>query len=162
MCFIFSPYLLRVLGYISLVRSSLEYCGSIWDTTIKDEADRLEMIQRRAARWSRGALGVISVTTLLRDLNWQALAARRCIQRLTLFYKILNERINIPPESVNITRSSSRTRKKHRDILNRVCGRDKHSPYWKGTICKTISIWKSLAEADSPLIFRSRLAPPVP
>ena len=31
------PYKLRELGYISLVRSSLEYCGAIWDTTIKDE-----------------------------------------------------------------------------------------------------------------------------
>ena len=53
------PYKLRELGYISLVRSSLEYCGAIWDTTSKDEADRLEMIQRRAARWARGAHGII-------------------------------------------------------------------------------------------------------
>ena len=44
------PYKLWELGYISLVRSNLEYCGAIWDTTTKDEADRLEMIQRRAAR----------------------------------------------------------------------------------------------------------------
>ena len=123
------PYKLRELGYISLVRSSLEYCGAIWDTTIKDEADRLEMIQRLAGRWARGAHGVISVTALLWDLNWQALEDRRCNQRLTLFYKILNDHINIPPESVNLTRSASRTRKKHRDILNRECGRDKHSPY---------------------------------
>ena len=123
------PYKLRELGYISLVRSSLEYCGAIWDMTIKDEADRLDMIQRRADRWARGAHGVISVTALLWDLNWQALEDRRCNQRLTLFYKILNDHINIPLESVNLIRSASRTRKTHRGILNRECGRHKHSHY---------------------------------
>ena len=147
------PYKLRELGYISLVRSSLEYCEAIWDTTIKDEADRLEMIQHCTARWACGARRIISVTALLWNLNWQALADRRCNQRLTLFYKILNKYMNIPPKSVNTTRSSSRTRKKHRDILNREWRRDKHSPFWKGTICRTILIWNSLdctvAEADS-------------
>ena len=99
------PYRLREVGYISLVRSSLEYCGAVWDTTVKDESNRLEMVQHRAARWARGAHGIISVTALLKDLNWQPLSDRRRNQRLTLFYKLLNNHINIPPDSVNLSRT---------------------------------------------------------
>ena len=160
------PYRLRELGYISLVRASLEYCGAIWDTTIKDECDRLEMIQRRAARWARGARGIISVTALLKDLDWQPLSDRRCNQRLTLFYKLLNSHIDIDPKSVSLSVNLSNTRKKHNKVLVREYGKDKPSPYWKGTICRTIPLWnnldRSVAEADSPLIFKSRLAPSAP
>ena len=160
------PYRLREVGYISLVRSCLEYSGAIWDTTIKDERDRLEVIQRRAARWARGARGIISITALLNDLKWQPLADRRRNQRLSLFYKILHQDLNIPPDSVDLNISTSRTRKKHSLVLQREHGRDKHSPYWKGTICRTIPEWnnldRSVAEAGSFLIFKSRLAPSAP
>ena len=43
-----SPYKLRETAYLALVRSSLEYCGAIWDPSGKEES--LEDIQRRAAR----------------------------------------------------------------------------------------------------------------
>jgi hypothetical protein len=62
-----SPYKLREMVYLSLVRSSLEYCGSIWDPTVKQEVDMVEVVQRRAARWARGAYGIISVTALLSE-----------------------------------------------------------------------------------------------
>ena len=39
------PYRLRELAYITLVRSSLEYCGSVWDPTVQAEADTVEMVQ---------------------------------------------------------------------------------------------------------------------
>ena len=44
------PHSLREVGYSSLVRSSLEYAGVVWDTTVGGEKDQLEMIQHRAAR----------------------------------------------------------------------------------------------------------------
>ena len=56
------PYCLRELGYISPVRSLVEYSGGIWDTTTKCEADMLEVVQRRGAR------GIILVTALLNEL----------------------------------------------------------------------------------------------
>ena len=54
-----SPYKLRELAYISLVRPTMEYCGAIWDTTVKEECDRLEIVERWVARWARGAKGII-------------------------------------------------------------------------------------------------------
>jgi hypothetical protein len=160
------PYRLRELGYLSLVRSLMEYSGGIWDTTVKNESDMLEVVQRRAARWARGARGIISVTALLNDLNWQPLSDRRRDQRLSLFYKILHQDLNIPPESVDLRTLQTRTRKKHTLVLERLKGNDKHSPYWKGTICRTIPIWNNLdhsvAEAGSFITFKSRLAPTAP
>ena len=105
------PYRLRELGYLSLVRSLLEYSGGIWDTTTKCEADMLEAVQRRAARWARGARGIISVTALLNELNWQPLSDRRRDQRLSLFYKILHQNLNLPSESVDLRTLKTRTRK---------------------------------------------------
>ena len=139
------PYKLRELAFITLVRSSLEYCGAVWDTTVKEEAEQLERVQRRAARWARGAHGIISVTALLRDLNWPDLADRRRNQRLCLFYKVLNGELDITPESLDlIPATSSRTRNSHHQKLQRVAGRDTHSPYWKGTVLGTIPEWNIL------------------
>ena len=144
----------------------MEYSGGIWDTTVKAESDMLEVVQRRAARWARGAHGIISVTALLNDLNWQLLSDRRRDQRLGLFYKILHQELNINPSSVDLKISTTSSRKKHPYALERVSGRDKHSPFWKGTVCRTVADWnnldRSVAEAGSFVIFKSRLAPKAP
>ena len=83
------PYKLRELAYTTMLRSTLEYCGAVWDPTTQEEENQLEMVQRKAARWSRGARGIVSATELLNDLGWQKLANRRKQQRLCLFYSIL-------------------------------------------------------------------------
>ena len=144
------------------------------NTTVEAERDMLEMVQHRAARWSRGAWGIISVTALLNELNWQTLSDRRCDQRLSLFYKIINKDLNIPLSAVDlsltsantITRKSKRLKaqnNEHKYNLERIYGSDKHSPFWKGTVCRTVPDWNgldsSVAEAGSYKLFKSRLAP---
>ena len=160
------PFRLRELGYISLVRSLMEYSGGIWDTTVKAESDMLEVVQRRAARWARGARGIISVTALLNELNWQPLSDRRRDQRLGLFYKLLHSDLNLPPSSVDLHISTSITRKNHNLAVDRVSGGDRHSPFWKGTVCRTVPTWnnldRSVAEAGSYLIFKNCLAKSAP
>ena len=139
----------------------MEYCGSIWDTTVKNESAMLENVQRRSARWARGARGIISVTALLKDLDWQSLADRRQNMRLCLFYKILNSELNIPGKSVDIVPSVRRNRKAHSLNLNPVNGRGEFSPFWKGTVARTVPEWNKLSEAavsaDSITTFKSQL-----
>ena len=53
------------------------------------------------ARCAPRAHGIISVTALLNELNWKQLSDRRRDQCLSLFYKILHQDLNLPPESVN-------------------------------------------------------------
>ena len=44
------PASTRKTAYIALVRSTLEYGAPIWDPSSKTEVDKLEQVQRRAAR----------------------------------------------------------------------------------------------------------------
>ena len=48
-----SPYRMRELSFEALVRSTLNYCGSIWDPSAQGEIKKLEMIQNLRARWVR-------------------------------------------------------------------------------------------------------------
>ena len=90
-----SPYRMRELAFEALCRSALDYAGAIWDPTNKSESDKIERVQNRGARWVRGARGIISITALLKDLNWVPMVDRRRNQRLCLFYKLLDRSIDI-------------------------------------------------------------------
>ena len=145
------------------MRSSLEYCGAIWDPSGKEEEDSSEVIQQRAARWVRGAYGVVFVTVPLCDLSWLNLAYRQWSQHLCLFYKILHSALDIPPGSIDIPQHTDRTtRSSHPWKLNRVSASDRHSPLWKATVIWRIPQWNRLSigtvGANSLITFKSWLS----
>ena len=45
---------LSILTYLSLVRLSLEYASSVWDTYCKTHNLTIEKVQRKAIRWTLG------------------------------------------------------------------------------------------------------------
>ena len=98
-----------------------------------------------------GGPGVVSVTKLLNDLNWDSMAGRRRNQRLCLFYKLLNGSIDVDLAELGLTRLRDTTKRKtkyyHRDKLIPVVGKDKHSPLWTGTIVRTVTDWNRLPPA---------------
>jgi hypothetical protein len=75
-----------------MVRSTLEYGCLIWDLYTNKNIDKLESIQKRAARFikhdyksrERGC-----VTNMLKDLEFKPLQERRKHIRLTMFYKVV-------------------------------------------------------------------------
>ena len=162
-----SPYRMWELAFEALVRSTLNYCGSIWDPSVQGEIQKLEMIQNRGARWVRGARGVLSVISLLRDLGWLSLADRRCNQRLCLFYKLLNNIIDVNIDELDIqllkNSDSRKTRGYHPNKIVRQRASDKNSPLWTSTVFRTIPQWNNLSpaslEAGSITIFKSQLSP---
>ena len=77
--------------------------GSIWILgdfnfpKVSWDADKIEMFQRRAARWvSNDYSTYSSVTEMMSNLGWQSLEKRRYDARLLMFYMIVYGLVAIP------------------------------------------------------------------
>ena len=86
-------------SYKTFVRPIAEYACSTWDPhrRNKDAADKLEAMQKRAARfvhsdWRRTS----SITAMLAALQWQSLQHRRNLIKLRILHSIINGLIAVP------------------------------------------------------------------
>ena len=72
----YCPLNCRMTAYISLIRSTLEYSSVIWDPFLQKDIDKLEKVQRQAARFISGDYTSRDhgcVTQMLSDLHLQPL-----------------------------------------------------------------------------------------
>ena len=77
-----------------LVRPTLEYACTTWDPYLKDDKHRIEMVQRRAARYVSNRFHCTSsVSSILEELRRPTLEERR--RKLVLMYKIVNGFVEI-------------------------------------------------------------------
>ena len=80
-------------AYISLVhvRSTMEYGAIVWDPYTIVDTNKLERIQRRAARFITGDLSREEgfVAKMLAELELESLQSRRTSQRLIFMYKVV-------------------------------------------------------------------------
>ena len=103
------PSKLKEIAYFSMVRS-LEYSCPVWDPYRQGDIDKLNKIQRAAARFvTNNYQRKSSVTALVQDLGWTDLQTRRKNFRLTSLYKILNGLIAVPVSDL-LTPADERTR----------------------------------------------------
>ena len=78
-------------AYNSMVRPILEYGAVVWDPYTKTNINKVEMVQRRAARWTLNRYhNTSSVTDMLSHLEWPTLTKRREEARLIVMYKLVH------------------------------------------------------------------------
>ena len=86
------PQTCRKSAYISLARSILDYGAFIWDPYYIKDIDKLELIQRQAARFITGDYNTREqgcITKMLADLELLSLKERRSMNRLIFFFKVV-------------------------------------------------------------------------
>ena len=99
-------------AYSSLVRPVMEYGSAVWDPYTQSNVHRVEMIQRRAARWTLNRYhNTSSVTGMLDHLGWPTLQVRRSEARLCLMYKMVHSlvAVNIGLYATPVLRATRRT-----------------------------------------------------
>ena len=68
----------------------------IWDPHTTQNINRLEMIQRRSARFVMGDYHTTSsVTTMLTNLDWNRLQERRAQAKAVMMFRIVNNLVDI-------------------------------------------------------------------
>ena len=83
--------------YKSLVRPVMEYACCVWDPYTTSNTRKLEMFQRRAARFVKGDYDMTSsVTTMMNELGWETLQERRRYVKAKIFYRIVYVLVCIP------------------------------------------------------------------
>ena len=102
---------IRKMAYKTLVRPLVEYFSSVWSPNTDKYIGKIEMVQRKAARWTLDNFHTqASVTELLTKFGWRSLEQRRNDSRLCLFYKIIYGlvAIDLPPYVEHPARTSRR------------------------------------------------------
>ena len=151
------PQKLKEIAYFSLVRSFVDYASAVWDPHQKFNQVKLEMVQRRAARFVKSRYKrTDSVTAMLDKLGWPILSKRRKDARLIVFYKIINNLAQVPHEHI-LTKAYEGTRKKNNHKFRHIAVNT--SQYRQSFFPKTVGPWNQLSFADSPTLenFRTNL-----
>ena len=86
-------------AYKTFVRPTLEYASSVWDPHTARNINAIEMVQRRAARFTTGIYHrTSSVSYILNALKWDSLQLRRARAKTIMLYRIYHRLVDIPPE----------------------------------------------------------------
>jgi len=143
-----------------MVRSLLEYSCPVWDPHRQGDIDKLNKIQRAAARFvSSDYRRKSSVTALIQNLGWTDLQIRRKNFRLTSLYKILHGLTAIPVSDLLIP-ADKRTRGGHTQSFKHI--RANTTLGQNSFLYRTIPDWNHLPpaaiESESLAAFKSQLS----
>ena len=93
------PQRTKEAAYKTLVRPLVEYSSAVWDPHTNDLSKHLESVQKRAARFVCGDFTSRSkgcVSKMITSLNWDSLAERRKIRRLTVLQQARSGHLSLP------------------------------------------------------------------
>ena len=131
-------------AYKAFVRPILEYASSVWDPYTQKSIDKLETVQRRAARFVLNRYhNTSSVHLMLDSLGWPSLEQRRKTSRLKVMFKIYNGLVQCPIIKTKLVPPPPRQRHTHSQQLSLITTR---TQYRGGSFLpRTIRDWNSLS-----------------
>ena len=89
----------KATAYKTFVCPIVEYAAKTWAPSTDTNTNKIEMVQRRAARFVTNDYGrKSSVTEMIADLGWDTLQKRRDFARLNMMYLIVYNLDEIPVE----------------------------------------------------------------
>ena len=95
-----APVPVKAQCYKTFVRPTLEYAASAWAPHTMVNIQRLESVQRRAARFAMGDWRrTSSVTSMLFVLGWETLEERRARMRISMLFNIIQGSVAVDGQS---------------------------------------------------------------
>ena len=132
-------------AYKMLIRQPIEYGAVIWDPYHKVDIDKLEKIQRRAARFVQGDYKqTSSVTAMIDNLEWPSLEERRKQLRINYLIKIMTGKVAVKQDL--LIPATNRLRRTHNCQLKIIPSSKDYRKY--SFFVRTIRDWNALP-ADS-------------
>ncbi|MCW4309230.1 MAG: reverse transcriptase family protein [Candidatus Thiodiazotropha endolucinida] len=150
----------KASAYFTIVRPIVEYCSTVWNPHTSQAKDKIEMVQRRAARYATNRYrNKSSVTDMLETLSWETLETRRTKAQLTMMFKIFHGLVDIPAAAY-LTPASTRTRALHSKKLRQYTTSSDALKYsfFPHTIISWNSLPASVAEAPDLVSFKRELS----
>ncbi|KAI8496827.1 hypothetical protein Bbelb_254820 [Branchiostoma belcheri] len=155
----YAPKNIKEKAYKTFVRPILEYACTVWHPYTKKGIDKVEAVQRRAARFVLGRYhNTSSVSSMLTTLGWVPLEERRRFARVTALYKIQQGLLHCPIINSKLAPLPPRERRSHDKQLRIPNTR---TQYRGGSFLpRTVKDWNSLGsvvvEAPTADTFVSR------
>ena len=150
----------KTLAYNTLIRPHVEYCSTVWNPHYDDDIGKIEMVQRKAARFATNRFrNQSSVTSMLEHLGWESLESRRTKADMCMTYKILNNHVDIRHQDF-YQPAFARTRAQHSMKLRHIGARV--DPFKFSFFPRSVPVWNTLpasvAEAPSLASFKQGLS----
>jgi len=143
-----SPVQIKEYLYKQLLLPSIEYCSAIWDTYYLTDINKIEMIQHHAVRfvlnkpWHKLSHDHDSITEMLTNIEWTKLEEWRKIAKLTLFFKIMRDLLEVPAWCIPQLTPYAATRTQHSLKLKYIYSRtDLHK---NSFLPRSICMWNDL------------------
>ena len=110
------PKYVKERCYTTLVRPTMEYACAMWDPYTQSNVKKIEMIQRRAARFiCRKYRKSESPSEMIKDLGWEPLVERCAKLKAAMMFKIQNNIVDIPKD--NFTEVGTHNRRSQAVVL---------------------------------------------
>ena len=141
------PQATKESAYKTLVRPLVEYSSSVWDPYTQSLTHKIEMVQRRAARFVTGDNQTKSkgcMSNMLNKLDWESLQSRRTARCLIIFHKSINGHLSLPVG--NLLQPAPRA-SRHSNSKSFVTLTANKDCYKNSFFVKTIKDWNSLPDS---------------